>query len=73
VLEAIVNEKLVKHINVPALMFHDTTDEVTLVQDSRAIAKAWTSGKLIETRDLGHRGLLQAKEIHEQVVKFLQA
>ena len=72
VLEAIVNEELVKQINIPALMFHDAADSVTPAEDSRAIAKVWKSAKLIETKDLGHRGALQAKEIHEQVVEFLK-
>lgn len=72
VLDAIVNESLVKQIHIPALMFHDTTDNVTPVEDSRAIAKAWKEVDYIETNGLGHRGALQSKEIQQQVVKFLQ-
>ncbi|HUG34312.1 MAG TPA: alpha/beta hydrolase [Anaerolineales bacterium] len=73
VLEAIVNEELVKQINIPALMYHDAEDNVTPVDDSRAIAKAWKNATYIETSGLGHRGALQSSEIHEQVVKFLQS
>ena len=47
VLDAIVNETLVQKINIPALMFHDASDNVTPVEDSRAIARVWTW----ETRD----------------------
>lgn len=72
VLEAIVNEMLTPQINIPALMFHDTADNVTPIDDSRAIAKAWKWARLIETTGLGHRGGLQSKEIHEQVVNFLK-
>lgn len=72
VLDAIVNENLAQHINIPALMFHDTTDNVTPIDDSRAITKAWKSAQLIETTGLGHRGGLQSNEIHEQVAEFLQ-
>ena len=54
-------------------MFHDITDNVTPIEDSRAIAKAWKSAKLIETEGLGHRGALQSAAIHEQVVKFLKS
>ncbi|WKZ36816.1 MAG: alpha/beta fold hydrolase [Anaerolineales bacterium] len=71
VLEAVVNETLTPRIHIPALMFHDASDNVTPIEDSRAIAKAWKSAKLIETSGLGHRGALQSKEIHEQVVGFL--
>ena len=72
VLEAIVNEKLAPQIDIPVLMFHDVADNVTPVEDSRAIAHAWKSAHYIETEGLGHRGALQSQEIHEQVVKFLK-
>ena len=72
VLDAINNEQLTQHIHIPALMFHDRADNVTPTSDSRAIAKAWHSAQLVETTGLGHRGGLQSKEIHEQVVKFLK-
>ena len=72
-LDAIVNETLTQQIGIPALMFHDTADNVTPAADSRAIARAWKSAQFIETDDLGHRGALQSKEIHEQVVGFLKS
>ena len=72
VLDAIVNEDLIQHINIPALMFHDAADNVTTVEDSRAIARAWKNARYVETNGLGHRGALQSKEIHEQVIKFLK-
>ena len=73
VLEAIVHEKLAPQIDIPALMFHDTADNVTPIEDSRAIARVWKSTQYIETEGLGHRGALQSKEIHEQVIKFLKS
>jgi pimeloyl-ACP methyl ester carboxylesterase len=73
VLEAITNESLTPRINIPALMFHDVADNVTPVEDSRAIARVWKQAKFIETEGLGHRGALQSREIHEQVVKFLKS
>ena len=72
VLEAIVNEMLVPQIHIPALMFHDLTDNVTPIEDSRAVAQAWKYARLIETDGMGHRGALQASEVLEQVVKFLK-
>lgn len=71
VLEAITNESLAPQIHIPALMFHDAMDNVTPVEDSRAIARVWKHARYIETEGLGHRGALQSKSIHEQVVKFL--
>lgn len=71
-LEAITNETLAPRINIPALMFHDTADKVTPVEDSRAVAQVWKRAQLIETEGLGHQGALQSRAIHEQVVDFLK-
>ena len=73
VLESITNEVLAPQIDIPALMFHDAADNVTPVNDSRAIARVWKRAQLVETAGLGHRGALQSKTIHEQVVKFINA
>jgi len=72
VLDPIANETMTPRINIPALMFHDTADNVTPVEDSRAIAKVWKNAQFMETTGLGHRGALQSKEIYEKVVNFLQ-
>jgi len=72
VLDAIWNEKMTQGIDIPALMFHDTTDNVTPIEDSRAIARAWESAHLVETEGLGHRGALQSADVHKPVVKFIK-
>lgn len=73
VLDEIINETLTPQINIPALMFHDVTDNVTPVEDSRAIAQAWEKARLVETDGLGHRGALQSGEVHRQVIDFLKS
>jgi len=73
VLESITNEFMTPQIDIPSLMFHDIADNVTPVEDSRAIARVWKNAQLIETEGLGHRGALQAKSIHDQVVRFLKS
>ena len=72
VLDAIVNEEMVQQIDVPALVFHDVADNVTPIEDSRAITRKWKNARLVETKGLGHRGALQSKEIHEKVLAFLK-
>jgi len=49
VLDTIINETLTPQIDIPTLMFHDTTDNVTPVEDSRAIATVWKNAQFIET------------------------
>jgi pimeloyl-ACP methyl ester carboxylesterase len=73
VLESITNESLAPRIQIPALMFHDVEDNITPVEDSRAIARVWKQAQFIETEGLGHRGALQSKSIHEQVLRFLKS
>lgn len=68
----IANEELAPQIAIPALMFHDAADEVTPIEDGRAIARNWKTAQLVETDGLGHRGALQAVEVHKQIVRFLQ-
>ncbi len=72
-LDSIVNAELAPKTDLPALMFHDRSDNVTPVEDSRAIAAAWLDAQYVETNGLGHRGALQSKEIHEQVINFLKS
>lgn len=72
-LDSIVHAELVQQLNIPALMFHDVSDNVTPVDDSRAIAEAWRSARYIETSGLGHRGALQSEEVRGQVVEFLKS
>jgi len=71
-MNSIHNELMVQKMDIPALMYHDVDDATTPVNDSREIAKAWKTVKYIETNGLGHRGALQSKEIHEQVINFLK-
>ena len=71
-LESITNEALTPRINIPALLFHDAEDKVTPVEDSLAIARVWKHAQFTEVEGLGHRGALQSKSTHEQVVKFLK-
>ena len=71
-LDGIWNEKMTLNIDIPALMFHDIADNVTPIEDSRAIAHVWRSARLVETDGLGHRGALQSPEVHKQVVEFIK-
>jgi pimeloyl-ACP methyl ester carboxylesterase len=72
-LDEITNETLTPQIDIPTLMFHDVADNVTPIDDSRAIARAWKKARLVETSGMGHRGALQSSEVHEQVVDFLKS
>ncbi len=44
-------KQLTPQIHIPALMFHDVADNVTPIEDSRAIARVWEYARL--NRDEG--------------------
>jgi hypothetical protein len=46
-------------------MFDDAVDNVTPVEESRAIAQGWRNAKLVKTQGLGHKGVLQSRESHD--------
>ena len=71
VLYVLTNEGLTPQISIPALRFHNRLDNVTPVEDSRAIARVWKNARLVETDGLGHRGALQSEATVEQVLRFL--
>ncbi len=52
-------------------MFYDRLDNVTPIEDSRAIARVWKNTRLVETDGLGYRGALQSEVIGVQVLRFL--
>ncbi len=72
-MESITNEAFAPQIDIPALLFHSITDNITPIEDSRAIARVWKRAHLFEIEGMGHRGGLQSKSIQEQVVDFLKA
>jgi len=55
----------------PALIIHDRDDETVRWEDGAAIARAWPGASLVETRGLGHRGLLRDPDVLRRVVGFL--
>jgi len=71
VLRMINHDDLARHLHIPGLMFHDRSDKITPVDDSRAIAEIWSQARYIETDGLGHHGALGSRKIHEQVLSFL--
>jgi len=59
--------------DIPALLLHDRNDEITPFISSVAIARAWSSAKLVSTQGLGHRRILRDQGVIEQVVQFLRS
>ncbi|MEM9906699.1 MAG: alpha/beta fold hydrolase, partial [Cyanobacteria bacterium P01_D01_bin.44] len=47
------------NLNIPALLFHDQSDRDVAIEESKAIAQAWSGARLIETSGLRHRRILR--------------
>ena len=57
----------------PTLVLHDRGDVSTPVSDGAAIAAAWPGARLHVTSGLGHRRLLHAPEVVDEVVDFISS
>jgi pimeloyl-ACP methyl ester carboxylesterase len=55
-----------------ALILHDTYDKVLSVEESRAVAKKWSSAKLIEVTKTGHFRILRTPEVLDMAVNFME-
>jgi pimeloyl-ACP methyl ester carboxylesterase len=64
-------DQTVKNLSIPALLFHDHGDREVSFEESKTIAQAWPSARLIETSGLGHRRILRNMAVIQQTVDFL--
>ncbi len=64
-------DQTAKNLSIPALLFHDRGDREASFEESKAIAQAWPSARLIETSGLGHRRILRNESVIQQTVDFI--
>ncbi len=64
-------DKQLPKLDIPALIIHDRNDDVIPYLSGAAIARAWKSARLMTTRGLGHRRILQSPEVIKEVVDFI--
>lgn len=55
----------------PLLLVHDRQDAETGWSDSAAIARSWPHARLVTTSGLGHRRILRAPAVVDEVVEFV--
>lgn len=56
----------------PALVLHSADDRVVPFADGREIAQAWAGARFVPLEGLGHKRILQAPEVLEQVLAFVR-
>ena len=78
------NEKILSHygedwqdiflsdFKVPTLIYHDSNDKEIGIEHSKKLTEQWTWAKLIETNGLGHRKILDDKEVVQGVLSFIK-
>jgi pimeloyl-ACP methyl ester carboxylesterase len=64
-------DRTAQNLSIPALLFHDRCDHEVSLAESQAIAQGWSGARLIETSGLGHRRILRAESVIQQVVDFM--
>lgn len=55
---------------IPALVFHDRSDDTVPVAEGEAIARAWPGSQLVLTQGLSHRGILRDAGVVTRSVAF---
>lgn len=63
--------RMVRSLEIPALIVHDRDDAMVPYADGEAIARAWPGAQLLTTTGLGHWKLLTDASVAEQVADFL--
>jgi len=61
------------HFHVATLIYHDTQDKEIPLFHSKLLCKKWTWAELRQTTGLGHRTILDDKDVVNGVVRFIQA
>lgn len=64
-------DQTAKALTIPALLFHDRSDRDVAIDESKAIAQAWSGAYLVETSGLRHRRILRDKSVIQQAVSFI--
>jgi pimeloyl-ACP methyl ester carboxylesterase len=64
-------DRTAQNLSIPALLCHDRSDREVSLEESQAIAQAWSGARLIETSGLGHRRILRNESVIQQVVNFM--
>jgi pimeloyl-ACP methyl ester carboxylesterase len=62
---------LARGFEAPLLLVHDRDDLEVPIGNAAAIADAWPRATLVETRGLGHNGLLRDPEVAARAAEFL--
>jgi pimeloyl-ACP methyl ester carboxylesterase len=64
--------KLAPRLRAPALVVHDRNDRVVPWAQGEAFARQWPGARLLATRGLGHRRILQSEEVTRAAAEFLR-
>jgi pimeloyl-ACP methyl ester carboxylesterase len=63
--------RMVRKLELPALVVHDRDDAMVPYADAEAIARAWPGAQLLTTTGLGHWKVLTDASVTEQVADFI--
>lgn len=59
-------------LHLPTLIFHDVNDREIGIEHSKQLCRLWPWAILRSTRGLGHRKILDSKEVAEEIVSFIK-
>lgn len=70
--ELLEAEALTKHLSHPALLIHDEDDKEVPFEESSLLHAHWQASELLPVKGLGHRRIIQDKDVIRSVTGFLK-
>jgi pimeloyl-ACP methyl ester carboxylesterase len=65
-------DRVAARVSTPGLVMHDRYDRAVPFMHGVAIAAAWPRSRFVALEGLGHRRILDAPEVHEQIITFIR-
>jgi pimeloyl-ACP methyl ester carboxylesterase len=63
--------RLAPRLAAPALLIHDREDRIVPWQHGAALARLWPGARLLSTRGLGHRRILEDAQVTQAAAQFI--
>jgi pimeloyl-ACP methyl ester carboxylesterase len=63
--------RLAPRLAAPALLIHDREDRIVPWQHGAALARLWPGARLLSTRGLGHRRILEDAQVTHAAAQFI--
>ena len=65
-------DRTAAHLRLPGLVLHDRSDRAVPFTHGVAVAAAWPRSRFVALDGLGHRRVLDAPDVHQEILTFVR-